>query len=155
MTDALRALKHLAPPAATARLRVVDARRRRRRTGVVVFGTATALFAVLFAIAGFQARLVEGQGRLDAMNAEVARGEARLARLRLRVAELTAPGPVVANARVLGMVEPDSITYLRPDGSTVVEVSLKGLPTGSTSEVHSVVVGESWSELKQVEPVAP
>jgi hypothetical protein len=155
MSRALSALKAFPVPTATPRLRLVDARRRRRRTGLVVLSGLGALFAVLFAVAVFQARLVEGQGHLDAMNLDVATGEARLDRLRLRVAQLTAPEQVVARARSLGMVEPESITYLRPDGASVVEVAMKGLMTGSTSDERSIVVGDNWSELKQVEPVAP
>jgi hypothetical protein len=155
MSRALSALKALPVPSETPRLRVVDARRRRRRTGSVALAGLVALFSVLLAIAVFQAHLVEGQGRLDSMTADVAVGEARLDRLRLRVAQLTAPEQVVAQARTLGMIEPASITYLRPDGSSVVEVAMKGLATGSSTDVHSIVVGDSWSELKTVEAVAP
>jgi len=110
-------------PAGTARphpdLRIVGegepgdrARRRRRRLAAVAI--VLLVCASLFGVVAFHVVLTEGQLKLDRLRARVSSEQARNARLRLSVAELEAPGWIVAAARQQGMVPPASVTYLSP-----------------------------------------
>jgi hypothetical protein len=105
---------------ARPRLRLVDDRRlqladRRRRTRLLFVATGLVLVASLFGVVICHAMLVTGQGRLDSLQREVVEEQTRYQALRLRVAELEAPGRIVAEAQGrLGMVDPLGITYLTP-----------------------------------------
>ena len=109
-------------PAGRPQLRLVERRQRRtrhqpRRSGLRLGITVTVviLFASLFGLAVFHTVLVQGQARLDRIDARVASQEARAQELRLQVAGLEAPSRIVAEARGrLGMVSPAEITYLMP-----------------------------------------
>jgi hypothetical protein len=72
------------------------------------------LFALLFAVAIAQTILVQGQVRLDALDAELTTEQARYQELRKDVAELESPERVVAEAKAHGMVAPDDLVYLQP-----------------------------------------
>jgi cell division protein FtsL len=102
------------------RLRLVDDRRirladRRQRTRLAFVATGLLLVASLFGVVICHAMLVTGQGRLDALEREVVEEQTRYQALRLEVAELEAPGRIVAEAQGrLGMVDPPEITYLTP-----------------------------------------
>lgn len=88
------------------------ARRRRRRlaaTAVVLLVCAS-----LFGVVAFHVVLTEGQLQLDRLRAQTTTEQSRNARLRLAVAELEAPGWIVAAARQQGMVPPAGVTYLSP-----------------------------------------
>lgn len=105
-----------APSERPRHLRVVaPAERVRRRltpaAGVVL---TAALFATLFAIAIAHTVLVQGQIRLDRLDDQLTVEQARYQRLRNEVAEMEAPGRVVAAAQGLGMVAPDDLVYLQP-----------------------------------------
>lgn len=101
-------------------LRLVDnrnleraARRRRARRLVVV--AAVLAVASLIALAATHAMLVSNQVRLDSLEQQVADAQARHQALRLEVATLEDPARVVSVATErLGMVPPDTITYLEP-----------------------------------------
>lgn len=110
---------HTARPTARpgGHLRVVGSSERRRRHLGPVVGMAVTIvvFVGLFALAGAHTLLVEGQVRLDRINADLAAERARYQELRLAVAELEAPHRVVAAAQErLGMVPPHEIVYLTP-----------------------------------------
>lgn len=97
-------------------LRVVRPSERRRArlspvTGVVLTGV---LFALLFAVAIAQTMLVQGQVRLDQLDANLTTEQARYQELRKDVAELESPGRVVAAAQEQGMVAPNELVYLQP-----------------------------------------
>lgn len=95
-----------------SRLQVAARRKRARRLAVVA-----AVFAVagVLALAGAHAMLVSSQVRLDALQQQVAEAQARHQSLRLEVARLEAPDRVVSTATErLGMVPPDTVTYLQP-----------------------------------------
>ena len=156
MSSPVRALRSVESDRARAdRLTVLEFRRRRQRTGLSALAALTVVFGVLFSLAGFQAYLVQRQGQLDDMNAEVADREDRLARLRKMVAELTGPEHVMTRARDLNMVEPDQVIYLRPSGDVVAEVQFEGLATGSPIDVSSIAVGDAWQTVKRVERSTP
>ncbi|MGD9795109.1 MAG: hypothetical protein AB7V43_16690 [Acidimicrobiia bacterium] len=139
----------------SARLQVLEFRRRRRRTGLAALALIAVVFGVLFALAGVQAYLVQRQGQLDRINTQIAAREERLDRLRLKVAELTSPEHITARASSLGMTEPEQVTYLRPGGNVVVEVQNNGLATGARVDVPSIATGDAWPTVKRVERSTP
>jgi hypothetical protein len=73
-----------------------------------------ALFLALFGNAVAHSVLVSGQERLDGLNTEVERQQARNERLQLKAAELEAPDRVVNAAKALGMIPAQETTWLRP-----------------------------------------
>ena len=102
------------------RLRLVDnsrlevAVRRRRARRLLVVSAVLAVVALL-ALAGVNAVLVSSQVRLDALERQVVEAQARHQALRLEVATLEAPERVVSAATErLGMVSPETITYVQP-----------------------------------------
>ena len=70
----------------------------------------TALLAVAIA----QTVLVQGQVRLDELDAQLTTEQARYQELRKDVAELESPVRVVDAAHQQGMVTPDDLVYLQP-----------------------------------------
>ena len=81
-----------------------------------------ALFATLLAVAVAHTVLVEGQVRLDELDAQLVEEQARYQELRTEVAELESPARIVQAAHDMGMVTPDDLQYLQPpapDASTV------------------------------------
>jgi hypothetical protein len=75
--------------------------------------------------------LVEGQVRLDQLDAQLIEEQAAYQELRTEVAELESPTRIVQAAQEMGMVTPDDLQYLQPpapDASTV------GPTTGDDNE---------------------
>lgn len=116
---ALRAAPAPAPdPSRRPTLRLVDGRLdpRRGRRGPLIAAAVVVVLA-LFGVVVCHALLVPGQVRLDGVEVDVTEQQARYQALRLEVAELEAPGRIVAEAQDrLGMVSPETITYLTAVG---------------------------------------
>ena len=67
----------------------------------------------IFGAAVFHVLLIQHEFRLDQINKEAAKEEARYGKLRLDVAQLSAPDRIVATAQQrLGMVVPPQVAYL-------------------------------------------
>ncbi|HMC81251.1 MAG TPA: hypothetical protein VKO35_11965 [Acidimicrobiia bacterium] len=67
----------------------------------------------IFGAAIFHVLLIQSEFRLDQLNKEAAKEEARYEKLRLDVAQLSAPERIVATAQQrLGMVVPPRVAYL-------------------------------------------
>jgi hypothetical protein len=99
----------------------------------------------LFALAAFNAVLVTGQGRIDALNTRVAEAQAQYSANRLRVAELAAPSHVVEVAQTrLGMVPPPRVTYLTPSETMADEVG----PAAPEQPATNGQSGTSWAAVK-------
>lgn len=116
------AVRPAAAPAAAERrpeLRVVEPRRRLRTGPTFALGAILA-FAIAFAVVACQVTLVQGQERLDQLDARIATSTDRYQELRLSVAELESPARIIDAASTLGMVPPPAITYLTPDGAVTV-----------------------------------
>jgi cell division protein FtsL len=108
-------------PARTPDLRVVPTTRRRLRTGPTVVLGGVLAFLIAFGLVVAQAFLVQGQQRLDDLGQRMEEAERQREELRLRVAELESPSRIVeAATSQLGMVTPDSVTYLTPSGTSDV-----------------------------------
>lgn len=123
-------------------LHVVDpaARGRSQHLRHVLRFTGGLVMVAVFAAVAFQVVLVQSQFRLDALDRAAATEQTRYERLRLQVAELSAPERIVGEATGrLGMVTPAKIEYLRlPWALTRNE---KQLPDGAE-------VAEGWREVK-------
>lgn len=130
-------------PEAQPVLRVVPAgqlspRAQRRRARVMAVATALLVGLGLFGLVAFHVILTEGQLQLDSLQARAQAQQERYDRNRLALAELEAPGRIVAVAQErLGMVPPPDITYLSPTGVKVGASSrrstLSGDPDPATS----------------------
>jgi cell division protein FtsL len=140
------------------RLRIA-VRPSRRRVAGIAFASATVTLLALFAAAVFQTVLVQGQQRLDRLDRQVSQAQDRFDRLRADVAELESPERIVAVANHrLGMVQPDTITYLAPTLEQVVAVvSASGRSLPDEAEVDAAIAGEgpTWSQLKPFMGSAP
>lgn len=97
-------------------LRVVGPRERSARRLSPATGVALTaiLFLTLFALAVAHTVLVQGQMRLDRIDAQLAAEQARYQELRTTVAEMESPGRIVSAAEDLGMVSPAGLVYLQP-----------------------------------------
>ena len=130
-------------------LRLVDDRRlrvtsRRHRARLLLVLTGILVIGSLFGVVICHAMLVTGQGRLDRLEQQVTEEQVRYQAMRLEVAELEAPGRIVAEAQGrLGMVSPEHITYLAPvppAGGAAAAV-----PGG---EPPATRAGASWGAVK-------
>ena len=90
---------------------------RRRLTPATGVLLTAVLFATLLLIAVAHTVLVQGQVRLDQLDAQLTAEQARYQELRTEVAEMESPSRVVAAAEALGMVSPQDLVYLQPDAS--------------------------------------
>jgi cell division protein FtsL len=104
------------PAPRPAHLRVVRPtdRARRHLTPAVAVALTAALFATLLALAVAHTVLVQGQVRLDELDAHLTIEQARYQELRQEVAVLESPSRIEAAARAQGMVIPDDLRYLQP-----------------------------------------
>ena len=85
---------------------------------IVRISTVVAVFlavVVLFGLVAFHALIVRNQGRIDAVNVEIAEAQRARQELQLAVAQLEAPDRIRAEAiGRLAMIEPDEVVYLEP-----------------------------------------
>ena len=85
--------------------------------GLMVLGPRSlesAIPYVCLLLAGLHALIVQGQTRIDQLDRDLAVVSAESDRLLLRLAELESPERVVAEARLLGMVDAPAVVYLTP-----------------------------------------
>ena len=122
--------------------------RRRLTPGMAVLLTA-GLFAMLLAVAVSHTVLVEGQVRLDELDAQLVAEQARYQELRTEVAVLESPTRIVEAANEMGMVTPDDLRYLQPPP----DASAAGPTTGDDHEpAADPAVGDepdrAWADVK-------
>ena len=163
MTATISAPERITAPAPAPRprpaerpnhLRVVAPSERARRhltPGMAVLLTA-ALFATLLAVAVAHTVLVEGQVRLDSLDAQLVEEQARYQELRTEVAELESPARIVQAAQDMGMVTPVDLEYLQPPAP---DVSTVGPTTGDDDEPGAdPTVGantnSNWFDIKSL-----
>jgi cell division protein FtsL len=143
------------PARRTDHLHVVGPRERARRrlTPAVGVVLTIGLFAVLLALAVAHTVLVQGQMRLDDIDARLATEQARYQDLRKTVAELESPVRVVAAAHDQGMVSPADLVYLQPTSPDQATA-----PTNGSTDAGAVAgpggsgpardTSGSWSTMK-------
>lgn len=151
------------PTEAPRHLRVVGPKERSSRRMDPAAGVALTVlvFVTLFALAVAHTVLVQGQMRLDRIDAQLASEQARYQELRTAVAELESPGRIVSAAGELGMVSPAGLVYLQPtspdpitapaDGSTDASAVAGPGGAGLARDAEG-----SWSTIKPLlGPAAP
>src|SRR5438874_5536159 len=80
---------------------------------LALLATAVLTVGTIFGAAIFHVLLIQSEFRLDQLNKEAAKEQARYEKLRLDVAQLSAPERIVATAQQrLGMVVPPQVAYL-------------------------------------------
>lgn len=79
----------------------------------MAFAAAAMVFAILLAAAMVHSQLITGQRHLDQLATRTAAARSATDRLRLKVADLEAPGRIVLAAQVQGMVLAQQTTWLR------------------------------------------
>jgi cell division protein FtsL len=80
---------------------------------LALLATAVLTVGTIFGAAIFHVLLIQSEFRLDQLNKEAAKEQTRYEKLRLDVAQLSAPERIVAAAQQrLGMVVPPQIAYL-------------------------------------------
>jgi hypothetical protein len=73
--------------------------------------------------------LIKNQARIDDLNRRIDAATAETDTLALQVADLESPGRIIAVARErLGMIDPGSVTYLRPGGDDDARALLPAPP---------------------------
>jgi cell division protein FtsL len=140
-------------------LRVVPAtpRVRRHLTPTTAVLLTAALFVTLLAVAMAQTVLVQGQVRLDALDAQLTTEQARYQELRKDVAELESPARIVEAAHQQGMVTPNDLLYLQPPAP---DPSAVGPTSGDAAEPAADPAAgagdRAWAEVKpMLEAPAP
>jgi cell division protein FtsL len=127
-----------AGPDAKRHLRVVDeqaARRQRQvRIGIWVFGLLSAVS--VFVVVAFHVMVAQSQLQLDHLNRETTVEQQRYERLRLQVAQLSAPARVASRAQQLGMVPGGPSTFVTVPSSGTAPPPAN--PTSSTEDYQKV-----------------
>jgi len=141
-----------APEVRPGHLRVVapSERVRRRITPALGVLLTALLFATLFLVAIAHTVLVQGQVRLDALDAQLTVEQARYQELRTRVAEMESPARVVTAAEEMGMVSPQDLVYLQPEAPDPSSAG-PSAPAEDRTEPSSDVAsgaGSTWSVMK-------
>jgi len=133
-------------------LRVVaPAERVRRRltpaTGVLL---TAVLFATLFLVAIAHTVLVQGQVRLDELDAQLTVEQARYQELRTDVAAMESPSRVVAAAEALGMVSPQDLVYLQPEAPDPSAGATPQAPADAAGDPNDLASGadSTWGDMK-------
>lgn len=142
-------------PAPRRHLRVVgpaDRVRRRLtpRAGVLLTGLT---FVTLLLVAVAHTLLVQGQIRLDDLDAQLRVEQARYQELRKEVAEMESPTRVVAAAEDLGMVMPEDLVYLQPPAPAG---PYEPVPPPTVDGDAATAPQSTWSTMKPLlEALAP
>jgi hypothetical protein len=104
------------------------------------------MFATLFAIAGAHSLLVQGQIRLDELDAQLTTEQGRYQELRKDVAAMESPERIVSAATALGMIIPQDLVYLQPAEAEVTDGDQAGASDGGAEVTERTE--SSWSTVK-------
>jgi cell division protein FtsL len=123
-------------------------RARRRLTPATGVLLTAALFATLFLVAIAHTVLVQGQVRLDDLDAKLTVEQARYQELRTEVAEMESPSRVVAAAEAMGMVSPEDLVYLQP--APTEPATAATAPSGDAEDPNDLASGadNTWGVMK-------
>lgn len=117
---------------------------RRRRARALALLASLVVATALFGLVAANVVLAQNQFALETLEDRAAAEEARYERLRLQVAQLESPERIVAAAQErLGMVPPETITYLSPTGARSTDVArrAKGTQAGTWARVKPHLSG--------------
>lgn len=91
------------------------------------------LFLALFALAAFQTVLIRAQDRLDDLNRDVTEQTELDRQLQLQLADLQSPERIAHAARDrLGMIAPNTVTFLEPRPSDETNAQYAAPPPATT-----------------------
>jgi cell division protein FtsL len=116
---------------------------------LALVATAVLTIGTIFGAAIFHVLLIQSEFRLDQLNKEAAKEQARYEKLRLDVAQLSAPERIVATAQQrLGMVVPPQVAYLMaPTPPDSAGAGSKGAGAEPDDPAAPSLVG-GWEEVK-------
>ncbi len=107
---------------------------------LALLATAVLTVGTIFGAAIFHVLLVQSEFRLDQLHKEAAREEVRYEKLRLEVAQRSAPERIVATAQQrLGMVVPPQIAYLMAPAPR---------DSGDPNDPAAPSLAGGWAEVK-------
>ncbi|MFN8035897.1 MAG: hypothetical protein U0V73_08190 [Acidimicrobiia bacterium] len=123
---------------------------RRRRVRAVVMLTGLVSVALLLAGVSLHVKLAESQFRLDHLNARVSAEQLRYERLRLEVAQLSAPDRIVSTAKQqLGMVQPQQTTFLGANLPTTTTTPAGASTSATAADATAATLSQSWPKVKE------
>ena len=106
---------------------------------LALLATAVLTVGTIFGAAIFHVLLIQSEFRLDHINKEASKEEARYEKLRLDVAQLSAPERIVATAQQrLGMVVPPQVAYLMAPAP----------PSADPDDPAAPSLAGGWAEVK-------
>ena len=106
---------------------------------LALLATAVLTVGTIFGAAIFHVLLIQSEFRLDRINREAAKEQVRYEKLRLDVAQLSAPERIVATAQQrLGMVVPPQIAYLMAPAP----------PSANPDDPAAPSLAGGWAEVK-------
>ena len=112
---------------------------RDRPLRLALLATAVLTVGTVFGAAIFHVLLIQSEFRLDQINKEASKEEARYGKLRLDVAQLSAPERIVATAQQrLGMVVPPQVAYLMAPAP----------PSADPDDPAAPSLAGGWAEVK-------
>lgn len=139
-SPARRAPAKVAPAEARPRhLRVAPRPAGGRRARLVLAAGVVVSVASLFLLVASNVLIAQGQFELVRLADSQEQEQRRYERLRLEVAERSAPSQVVSAAQQLGLVVPERIEYV---------VAPEAAPPGETGDRTASTLGQSWDQVK-------
>ncbi|MGH9165739.1 MAG: hypothetical protein ACRDZW_09535 [Acidimicrobiales bacterium] len=116
----------------------------------MVAAMAVAVAASLFGLVAAHVLLAQGQFRLQRLDGQADSAQERYERLRLEVANLEAPGRIVAVAQErLAMVAPAGVTYLSPTGPVTGETPARAAAAVAPDAPDDTDTTAAWSGVKR------
>lgn len=111
---------------------------------LALVASAVLTVGTIFGAAIFHVLLIQSEFRLDRINKEASKEEARYESLRLDVAQLSAPERIVATAQQrLGMVVPPQVAYLMAPAPKD-----SGAPGANPDDPAAPSLAGGWAEVK-------
>lgn len=110
-----------------------------RRARLVLVAGIVVSVASLFLLVASNVLIAQGQFELARLADHQEQEQRRYERLRLEVAEQSAPEQVVSAAQMLGLVVPERIEYV---------VAPEAAPQGDTGDRTASTLDRSWDEVK-------
>ena len=111
---------------------------------LALLASAVLTVGTIFGAAIFHVLLIQSEFRLDRINKEATKEEARYEKLRLDVAQLSAPDRIVATAQQrLGMVVPPQVAYLMAPAPREA-----GDPSAEHDDPAAPSLAGGWAEVK-------
>jgi hypothetical protein len=122
---------------------------------LALVASAVLTVGTIFGAAVFHVLLIQSEFRLDRINKEATKEEARYEKLRLDVAQLSAPDRIVATAQQrLGMVVPPQVAYLMapapqdPGASNAEHLGASPAAPEEHDDPAAPSLAGGWAEVK-------